>query len=153
VETVVLTLAAGSGYTIGAPSSGTVPILDNETPAISITSSQPILLEGISVARVPITLTRLGRTNTTISANGVNLSCSGTATVGVDFNAPSKVTIPAGVVNVTTNISPINDNLIEGAETATVSVAAGSDYTIGSPSSVNISIVDDELPPAVTLFF
>src|SRR5439155_12908064 len=152
VETAVLTLAAGTGYTVGAPSSATVAILDNETPAISIASSQPILLEGISASKVPITLTRLGRTNTTISANGVNLSYSGTATAGVDFNAPLKVTIPAGVVTVTTNITPIDDNLVEGTETAIVSVAAGSDYTIGSPSSVAISIIDDDLSPAVTLF-
>ena len=36
VETVVVALAAGTGYTAGSPWEATVTIADNETPEISI---------------------------------------------------------------------------------------------------------------------
>src|SRR5262245_12532411 len=49
-------------------------------------------------------------------------------------------------------MTPINDNLVEGTETVSVSITNGSGYNIGSPSSVAVIIIDDDLAPATTFF-
>lgn len=76
----------------------------------------------------------------------VNLSYSGTATRGVDYNAPAAVTVPAGTATANLVLTPINDQDYEGDETAT-NIAGGTGYTIGTPSSIDATVVDDDPPP------
>ncbi len=150
IETAVMSVAGGTGYTVGSPAIATVTILDIDTPAVSIGVSQPILLEGVSAASVPMTLTRFGQTNTALS---VNISYSGSATLGADFNGASAVSIPAGAVTATFNITPINDTVVEGTETSIVTVAAGTGYVPGTTPSATNYIVDDDVLPGATMFF
>jgi hypothetical protein len=126
-----------------------VLIIDNEPATVSIASSQPVLLEGIRASKVTLNFTRLGVTNAALT---VNLGYTGTATKGADYNAPSTVSIAAGATTASINVTPIDDTLVDGTETATVSILSGSGYVIGSNSSVDITIVDDELLPGNTLF-
>ncbi len=147
-ETVTLTVDAGVGYVIGSPSSRTVAIVDDEPATVSLSSAQPILLECYSSNRSSITITRVGLTN---SALTVNLSYSGTAALGSDFNGPASASIGAGATTTTFNLTPIDDKLYEGAETAIINLAAGA-YNFGSPSSATNIVVEDELAPGTTLF-
>jgi hypothetical protein len=149
LESVVLTVASGTGYTIGSPASATVVIVDNDTPLISLSAGNTNLLECFSGSKIPLTVTRLGLTNAALT---VNLGYSGAAVAGMDFSSPANVPLPAGAVTAVFNMASIDDKLYEGNETAIVSVAAGTGYNIGIDFSVTNSITDDDIPPAATLF-
>jgi fibronectin-binding autotransporter adhesin len=76
----------------------------------------------------------------------VNFTVSGTAAGGVDYGAiGTSVTILVGATNAPITITPLIDRLIEGVETVTVTLAAGS-YAIGSPSVAEVTIADWAAP-------
>src|SRR5690606_17951030 len=71
---------------------------------------------------------------------------TGTATFGTDYTvvglaAPS-VTIPAGQTSVSVTVNASTDTETEGAETVIVSLAAGTGYVLGTPSSATLTIND-----------
>src|SRR5262245_13029545 len=85
------------------------------------------------------------RSTASASALTVNYSVAGTATSGSDYTALSgSVNIPANETTATVTVNPINDRLLEGDETVTLTVASGSDYNVGTPSSATGTITDDE---------
>ena len=70
---------------------------------------------------------------------------SGTATSGVDYTAlPNVVLIPAGQSSTTIPLVPIDDNNVEPDETVIVTLAANAAYTVGSPVSATVTILDDD---------
>ena len=92
-ETVILSLSANPNYSVVLPSSATVSILDNETPEISFASAAPKkLLESYAPSKVTHQVVRKGLLT---SALTVNLTYSGTATHGADFNGPDH-RVPCG---------------------------------------------------------
>ncbi len=138
-ETVVLGLVAGSGYTLGAATTATVAILDDEPAAIAIAASDPQALEQGLHAGV-FTLTRLGNPNAAIT---VNLAISGTATSGSDYAAlPTIVAFAANVTSVPVPVAPLADSLVEGDETVIATVLSGTVYAVSAPSSAQVVIVD-----------
>jgi hypothetical protein len=149
IETAILTLQPGAGYTVSSPIAATVTILDGDAPKVSLSTAQPILLEGVSAASVTMTLTRVGLTNSALS---VGIGYSGTATLGADYAAPATVALAAGAITTTFKMTPIDDNLIEGNETAIVTVLNGTNYQAVAPSAVTNTIVDDEILPGVPIF-
>src|SRR5207247_1177398 len=67
---------------------------------------------------------------------------------GADYASLSgSVTIPIGSASAAITIDQIDDTIVEGDETASLALLADSAYTIGSPSSGVVTIVDDDLPP------
>ena len=75
----------------------------------------------------------------------MNLTYSGTATSGSDYTgAAATVVIPANATTATLTLDPTADTTSESNETAIVTVAAGSGYTIGAPSSATGTILNDE---------
>ncbi len=88
------------------------------------------------------TVTRTGDTSATLQ---VNFSVTGTATNGSDYQTiSSPITIPAGQTSALLAITPIDDSFVESSENVTVSLASGSGYTVGSPSSATLAIQDDD---------
>jgi hypothetical protein len=150
-ETLTVAVNSGTNYSAGTPASATVTILDNETPEISLAlaQSESRLLEGYAPSKVGFTLSRKGLLSGSVLAN---IAYSGTASAGVDFNGLASVLVDSNMVTAALNITPINDGSYEGPETATVSVAAGSGYTVGTSNSASATIIDDEAPPGTVLF-
>ncbi len=149
-ETVILSPAANSNYSVVVPASATISILDNETPEISFAEAAPKkLLESYSPSKVTHQLVRKGLLT---SALTVNLTYSGAATQSADFNGAATVTVSAGAATANLVLTPINDQAYEGDETATATVAAGTGYGIGTPSSISATVVDDDPPPGTVLF-
>jgi hypothetical protein len=149
-ETVVLTISGSGAYGVsGGPA--TVSIFDNEPTEVSIglATAESRLLEGYSESKIGLQLIRRGSNSPALT---VNFGYSGTATRGADFNAPVSVTLGANAATLTTNMTSIDDELYEGNETATVSVISGTGYAIGSSSSTNVTVVEDDLPAGVILF-
>ena len=149
-ETVILNITGSANYGV-TTGSATVSIFDNEATEVSVTLAQTEnrLLEGYSAAKVGFLLTRRGLIGPAVTAN---LSYSGTATVGADYNAPATALIAANAATTTINITPIDDELYEGTETANMSVAPGTGYIVGTTNTASAVIIDDDYPNGIVLF-
>jgi hypothetical protein len=91
----------------------------------------------------------ISRTGLTTVALTVNLTMSGSATNGTDYAlVASTVSIPVGQSAAVVAITPVVDALVEGTESAVITLMPGA-YTIGSPGAATVLIADD--PPTVTV--
>ena len=98
----------------------------------------------------PLTV-NIDQVNTEGANLSINYTLSGSATNGEDFeNLSGNVSIPEGATEATIPFDPINDQDVEGDETATISLSASSNVELGSQSSVTITILDDDEGVAVT---
>jgi len=149
-ETVILNITTSTNYGIST-ASATVSILDNEATEVSIALAQAEnrLLEGYSASTLGFQLTRRGLITPALT---VNLSYSGTATPGADYNAPTTASIGSGVATALITLTPIDDELYEGTETINVSVATGTGYALGATNTASAVIIDDDYPSGVVLF-
>ena len=70
---------------------------------------------------------------------------SGTATNGTDYKTLiGRVTIRAGRNSASIAIRPVNDTIVEGDETVTLTLTPDPNYIVGSPSSATVTIHSDE---------
>ncbi len=139
-ETVVLTLSAAAGYTIGTPSSATVTIADD--PAIVTLAASDATATESGLSTGTFTLNRSGGDLT--SQLIVSVIRGGSAGNNVDYVfGANSIFIPAGQATVTQLVTPFADNLVEGNETVTLNLSASSSYTIGTPNSGTVTITDD----------
>jgi Ca2+-binding RTX toxin-like protein len=89
----------------------------------------------------------LTRTGSTTSALTVNIAMSGTATNGTDYTTISTpVNFAAGSATALVDLNVIDDTLVEGTETAILTVLAGTDYTVGAAASATVNIADNDVP-------
>lgn len=138
-ETVVVTLATGTGYTIGSPSSTMVTIADDDAE-VTVAATDAAAAEPSDPGTFTFT-----RTGYTIPALTVNFTVGGTATSGTDYTAiGTSVNFVAGLATATKTVSVIDDTEVEGDETVEVTLAAGVGYTLGLPSSATVTIADDD---------
>lgn len=131
-ETVVISVASGSGYAIGSPSSATATIVNDDFPTVSITVSPSSVPEdGAANLIYTVLLDQAAQ-----SAVSIAFSVGGSATSGTDYAAVSSpLTIPAGQTSSTITINPTADATIEADETVVISLAAGSGYSVGRPTA------------------
>ena len=97
---------------------------------------------------------RLARSGDASSSLTVSFSLTGSATDGVDYESlPTTVMFPGGLATVDVTLTPKTDSLVEGNESATLTVMAGAGYELGSPSSATVNIADHVVPagPVVTV--
>ena len=138
-ETVVLTLDASPGYTVGTPSSGTITIADSPA-VVTVTASDPNGSE-VGPDNAAFTFSRTGGDLTTALA--VFHTLSGTA-VGsndfVGFNPPAF--IPANQTSVVVPVNVLRDNVVEGNETVVLTISAQPAYSIGTPGNATVTIAD-----------
>lgn len=100
------------------------------------------------------------RTGSTAASMDVNFSVSGAAARNTDYSlsgngvaVPSgtTVTIPAGSASTNITLTPIDDPTVEGNEIATLALAANAAvYTVGSPSSADMTIIDNDCASGFT---
>lgn len=96
----------------------------------------------------------ISRTGATTARLLVNILISGTATRGIDYALTGGsvgisnlvAAIPAGAASVTVTLKPKQDILIEGNETAVITLAAGLGYIVGAPNRAQVTILDDDVP-------
>ena len=148
-ETVVLTLVSGTGYTVGAPSSDTVTIIDNDLPIVSVAATTPNASEAGPTNGV-FTVSRAGCTASNLV---VKYTLSGTATPGADYKTNTltgSVTIAAGSSSTTVTVTPVDDTLSECTETVVLTLATNAAYQVGSSSNDAVNIIDND-PPTVSI--
>lgn len=142
-ETVILTVAAGAGYLVGAPSSATGTILNDDVPTASITVS-PASTPEDGAGNLVYTVALSAASASPLS---VNFTLGGTAINGNDYaSTNSPVVIPAGATSQTIIIDPNPNGTIEPDETVIITLAAGAGYTVGTPASATGTILNDDLP-------
>jgi hypothetical protein len=143
-ETVVVTLTMTGAYRVGVEeASATAVLSDNET-GVSVVAAGSSTEDGSSLGAFTIT-----RTGSTAAALSVAFAVGGTAGAG-DFSAlGSPVVIPAGANEVVVPITPLDDAAPEGNETVVLTLGAGAGYTVTTPNSATVVILDDE--PGVSI--
>jgi uncharacterized protein YhjY with autotransporter beta-barrel domain len=142
-ETVILTVAAGTGYTVGAPASATGTILNDDVPNASITVSPASVNEDSGTPLVyTVTLDQPSPSPLSIA-----FSVGGSATSGADY-APvsSPLLIAAGATSGSVTVTPTADSTAEVNETVVLTLAAGTGYAVGAPATATGTIVDDDQP-------
>ncbi len=137
-RTVILTLQSGVGY-VGAGSS-IVTILDNGTPTIDISGTSQAYGRytnstgpGNNADFMSYTLTRRGKLTTGSDLN-VNLAYSGAAVGGTDFSPISSVTILDGAQTATLTVAPLDNVAVNSNRSLSINVAAGGGYAVGTGS-------------------
>ena len=139
-ETIIISLSNPVGLQLGSIAAETVTITDNDLPVVSITASDASASEAGDPGQFTIS-----RTGSTAGSLAVSLSLGGSATNGTDYTAIATTqTIPSGAASVTVNVAPLQDALNEGTETVVLTVTTGSSYTIGTPSSATVNLLDDD---------
>jgi regulation of enolase protein 1 (concanavalin A-like superfamily) len=144
-ETVILQLAAGTGYLVGTQSTATVVINDDDTalPKVSLAVVNASTIEN---SGVPATIS-VSRTGSTAASLTVPYTVGGTATNGTDYVTLSgSVIIPVGSASAIINVTPIDDSVSESLETVKLTIAAGATL-IADPLALTatVNIVDDDV--------
>lgn len=120
-----------------------VPLVVATTPSASMSLSPGTVLEdGASNLVYTVTLSQAATAATT-----VNITTGGSAISGTDYTGGvASVTIPNGGTTGTITINPTADTVVEPNETVTLTIAAGTGYTVGAAPSATGTIVDDDTP-------
>ena len=141
-ETVILTLAAGSGYTVGRPNSATVTLTsDDVIPNVTVVATDASASEA-GLTTGTFTFTRSGSTDAALT---VRYSVGGTATANSDFKSlGTSVSFPVGKRQATKIVIPLQDTRVEANETVILTLAAGSGYTVGTPNSATVTLTSDD---------
>lgn len=153
-ETAILTVASGTGYTVGSPSSATVNIADDDSasglPTVSIAATNPNAAEPSTTGTFTVT-----RTGATTSALVVNYTIGGTAVNGTDYTTlGTSVSIPAGQSSATITVTPIDNTIVDGTRTVILTLSANAAYTVGTGASATVNIADNDSGgtlPVITL--
>ena len=145
-ETVVLTLTAGAGYAVGSPAVHTLTIMDNDPtgppgiPSVSLSASPNPVAEGRSVT-VTARLSEALEADVTIPL----VLTPGTAEPA-DYGTLPSVAVTAGATRGTGTVTTAED-ADEDDETFTVALGTlPPEVTEGIPSSVTVTIADDDGP-------
>ncbi|MFM6652434.1 MAG: beta strand repeat-containing protein, partial [Dolichospermum sp.] len=140
-ETVTLTLASGTGYTIGTSGAVTGTITNDDLPTITLAVSPTSVTED-GTSNLIYTFSRTGSTANTLL---VNYTIGGTATNGIDYSTiGTSVTFAAGSSTATVTVDPSTDTTPEDHETVSLTLAAGTGYNIGTTTAVTGTILDND---------
>ena len=147
-ETVILNLAAGSGYTVGTDRVHTLTITDNEAAGVTVSESRVAVaeLDGTDLYTLVLNTQPAGNVEITVASDTTSA-----ATV-----SPASLTFAAGNWNTaqTVTVTGVNDNVV-GDRTATIShsIESGDGDGAGYPdglaiATVAVTVTDDDVPVA-----
>lgn len=129
-----------SGYAVSVNSNTAVVNVTTPT-SVSVAVSPSSALENSGSAMV-YTFTRTGSTTSSLTAN---YTVGGSATAGTDYpSTTGTVTFAASSPTATVSITPTGDTTVEPDETVTLTVGAGSGYTVGAPAAATGTITNDD---------
>lgn len=153
VETVIMNLtgasSSGINFTIGAASSATVNIADDDNTNLNlqVAATTPAAAEPATNGAFTISLAGGKRTAEALT---VHYTISGTATPGADYTTlTGSVTIPADASSVTVPVQVIDDSSVESPETVILRItggeSAGYTYTVGAAGQAEVTITSEDI--------
>lgn len=148
-EAASLVIAPGAGYVVGLPGLATVVIADDDLPVVTVTATDPEATEAGPTTGT-FTFTRTGDTSAELQ---LFVARGGSATGNADYTGLGGsnffVTLPAGQSSATVTVSPLQDNVVDPAETVVLTINPTVSYVVGAQSSATVTITDD--PPVVAV--
>ncbi len=143
---IILSLAAGSGYSVGSPSSAQTTITNSNVPSLQISGGTTISPGGSATLTIAANQAPLQNTQ-------VGLTLSGSAVQGTDYNPINPVVVlSAGSTSASVTINTLNNNVIEPNKFIVASIAPSpTSYGVGSQGSAVITINGSGALPIVTL--
>ncbi|HUA94328.1 MAG TPA: Calx-beta domain-containing protein [Acidimicrobiales bacterium] len=145
--TIVASIASGSGYTIGTPSSAQTTIKSTAVPTVTIAGNTTVSPGGSA------TLT-LVASQPPVQTMQVALTAGGSAVAGTDYDPVAPVvTFPPGATTETVTVQTIHTTVIQPSKFLAVAVGQSSSgaYTVGSPGTAIITISESGALPTLTL--
>ena len=143
---VTVTVATGTGYTVGTPSSASVTVNDDDAPAATIKAGTSPVTEG-TAASFTVELSSAAPTG------GLTIALTVADASGSDFVASTNegaktLAFNAGDTSKTYSVATVSDSVDEANGDVTVTVGTGTGYTVGTPSSAKVTVNDDDAPAA-----
>jgi uncharacterized repeat protein (TIGR01451 family) len=148
-ETVILTVAPGTGYNVAAMNNSATGTITNDDTDVSVAVAPSSVAED-GATNLVYTFTRNGVTSGGLT---VNFTIGGTATFSTDYTQVGAATFvpPNGTVifgagnsTATVTVNPTADMTSEPDETVILTVAAGTGYNVSTPSSATGTILNDD---------
>jgi microcompartment protein CcmL/EutN len=143
-ETGNATIEPNFFYEIDTARSAKVTIADNEIPVISIAAIDPETSETKTGEKANPGKLRVRRVGNLSNPLTVNYTVSGTAIKDADYKLPSKITFAAGKNIIDLPMPILDDAVVEGVETAKVTLTSGSGYKLSQTRSSTVSIADND---------
>ena len=137
---VTVTVAAGSGYTVGTASSGTVAIADNDVPEIVIAAGTGITEGGSATFTLTATPPPAAplEVTVTVAASGDYGITAGERTVTIPTTGAYTLTL-----------ATTGDDVDETDGSVSVTISAGTGYTVGAASSGTVAVADNDTAGAL----
>ncbi|MEP3480196.1 MAG: Calx-beta domain-containing protein [Fuerstiella sp.] len=146
-ETIVVSISSLTNAVAGGAQQQTVTITDDDAvPTVSLSIDETSILEDAGSALLTATLSAVSGRDII-----VDLGFSGTADRTDDYIVPAQILIPAGQISATAQLNAIRDLKDEFDEQAVIDVANVTNATEDGVQSVNLTIVDSDVEPTVTL--
>jgi Ca2+-binding RTX toxin-like protein len=151
-DTVALTLATGTGYTVGTTTAVTGTITNDDLPSITLAVAPSSVTED-GTTNLVYTFTRTGPTTSTLTVNyGITGTADTTDYTGATPGTSKTITFAANSATATLTIDPTADTTIEANETVALTLATGTGYVIGTTTAVTGTITDDDTSvPSISL--
>ncbi len=143
-ETVVFTIAPGTGYTVGTPNPHTLTIVDNDVPAVSFALQKSSASEDKGTHEVVVNLSPAPASDISVT-----YSLGGDATQGADADytvSGTTIQVDANIASVQIPVTIIDDKEDELDETVVFTIDSGTGYTVGSPNPHTLTINDNDVP-------
>ncbi|HEX6288526.1 MAG TPA: Calx-beta domain-containing protein, partial [Herpetosiphonaceae bacterium] len=138
-ETFTVSLSSPSNATLGTPTTGTVTISANDT--ITFSASAYSVGENAAAAALTVRLNAASAQSVTVEY----ATSDGTATAGSDYTASTgTVTFAPGETSKTVSIPLLEDGLLEGNETFTVSLSNPGNAGLGTPATATVTISSND---------
>jgi hypothetical protein len=113
-----------------------------DPPTVNVTAIDAAAAETASDPAV----FRITRANTTFIPLTVSFTLTGTAVNGTDYTlVPLTVSMPVGAASADVTITPIDDVVLDPNETVILTLAAGTNYIVGSTNTATAVIQDNEI--------
>ena len=154
-ETFSVNLSSPTNATL-AVAIGTVTIANDDGPAGPVVTVAATDAAGAEQASDPIVFS-LTRSGSTSSALAVAVAWSGSATLGGDYTVTvtggtlsgNTLTFASGSATATVTVKPVDDAVVEGAESVSLTLGLGAGYTVGAPGTASGSIADNDTAVSV----
>ena len=151
---VTLTVAAGDGYTVGAPATGSVSIADDDLPppAVSIAAKAASVTEG-GAAAFTLTADRAPDADLTVTLS-VAETGDGDHVAAAD-EGPATAVIAKGATEAVFSVATVDDDVDEPDGSVTVTLKDGGGYTVspspGDAAAVTVSDNDAAALPSLSV--